>query len=177
MRLWKFVALLFVAVHCRGGSGSQGGLGSSKLANPAADLRHVSMPAGGQGFPDPFVGTGSVVHDLDGQPNDGKELLLMTHTRLMWYNPYTRTTRVLLQQSPRVVTDSVGVSSMELCLFRGVFRNNKGFLVVLTTPKMHKHSQSSFFEVDSATGTVLNKTVAEGTFAGHEMVSITLYRG
>jgi hypothetical protein len=102
----------------------------------------------------PFLATGSVQLERSQTIEHGAELLLMTHSLLLWFHPLKRTSRVLLFR--------------EHWRFRGVFRSDATSVVTLTTPDLQK--ESIFAQVDLQSGDVLKTVPAVKTFDGHEMV-------
>ena len=98
-----------------------------------------------------FVATGGVAHthwssDIDERPTsnaqNGAELLLMTHSRLIWFNTQSRVLRVLIERKD--------------WRFRGVFGTDNRTLVTLATPDMRE--ESMFLEM-TLTGTEIRQVV------------------
>ena len=111
---------------------------------------------------DPFVGTGGVAHELvmrvveTASGWSPSSLLLMTHSRLLWFDTTTRTESLLLEQRD--------------ARFRGAFRSDSEHsLVVLSTPTTTSF-QSVFVEVALLSGAVVRRVPADSTYDGHEVV-------
>ncbi|EOD09586.1 hypothetical protein EMIHUDRAFT_198112 [Emiliania huxleyi CCMP1516] len=108
--------------------------------------------------PDPFVSTSGAAHDLAPRELVPSRLLLMTHSRLLWFDVESLSTSLLLEER-----DS---------RFRGAFAADHGrSLVTLATPGTGPpFRESLFIEVALSTGDVLRRVQAEATFDGHEAV-------
>ena len=106
--------------------------------------------------PDPFVSTSTVANALAGPLTpSGTQLLLMTHSRLLWFDTATHTETLLREERD--------------ARFRGAFIGAEGAsLVVLTTPDLR--AESIFVELSLPQGDVLRRVRAEGTRDGHEAV-------